>query len=857
MYDIVQYTFGERLPQTPASSSTPADCSTERRLLSAQQTKMNGLLSRINSLTDAQTALQKRLNEAPTTTAVQELQRATLEKEQRITQLQTLYATLQAQQQQWQRNKQALQQAVQNRDQNISQLRQSQGMNREELQKQFARNKNKWTTDLQALQDRYGSAATERNQLRAQMQQQQRDCGSNRNKVQSDLSELQRRFNAAQQNCASDKSTTQGSLASMKNQFNALQQKYASETLQYQQQMTDTQRTHETQLASRNGNMAGLRDRYNKLQSQYTNLSANKQAWTANKQAWNANRTGLQTRIGELERQIQNMRNRETVTASVIPPARNEQANLRREAMRSAIAAAVKQLNQIERKISPQDDISRDICARLKASLTPFRVNVDHLITHTEEFKNITDQITNLNEDILGAVRVYVRVKPLAPKEVSGGSALSDVSNKEIRLTCNNATQLYSQFYGVFGSESTNVSIYGSSAQPDVPQLHSVIDQLKAGYSVSIFAYGFSGSGKTLSLYGGGNADNKDGIVHLAISDLLRNKAQIAVHSVFEQYMHVNNSVFNPTQKPIQIPGKIIMLLGQTPKDIPAVYVEDDTQDFKQKYPVELSDVTSTQQLRNFSDALEAYRKTKGRIKKTMNNDQSSRSHLFIIFKVKMSAGVNGYLTVCDMAGRESPIDIHQAYYKDPNRTNPTQSMYTTLLSGTTAPFVASVPAADVPYYKSNLQTILKEGFYINETINHMTYYFKKKMDMDTKIDIMKSLGKDGELYQTNQFFIDPKQEENLRDTRTARSQSCLTMPIFKYINSLGTGTSDYRPSKFIMLCCIAEANAKCRDTRSTLQFSQEVSSSMPSTTDIYSKFERTNSTLQRLNNQIANNRTN
>jgi hypothetical protein len=56
------------------------------------------------------------------------------------------------------------------------------------------------------------------------------------------------------------------------------------------------------------------------------------------------------------------------------------------------------------------------------------------------------------------------------------------------------------------------------------------------------------------------------------------------------------------------------------------------------------------------------YRRKRMRIRATSNNPESSRSHLFLTFKLTFQDGRTSYLTAVDMAGRESAADFYSSF---------------------------------------------------------------------------------------------------------------------------------------------------------------------------------------------------
>lgn len=53
-------------------------------------------------------------------------------------------------------------------------------------------------------------------------------------------------------------------------------------------------------------------------------------------------------------------------------------------------------------------------------------------------------------------------------------------------------------------------------------------------------------------------------------------------------------------------------------------------------------------------------------VRATPNNEESSRSQLFIVFSVKRGDGVRSTFTVVDMAGVENPVALVNTFWTGP-----------------------------------------------------------------------------------------------------------------------------------------------------------------------------------------------
>ena len=120
---------------------------------------------------------------------------------------------------------------------------------------------------------------------------------------------------------------------------------------------------------------------------------------------------------------------------------------------------------------------------------------------------------------------------------------------------------------------------------------------------------------------------------------------------------------------------------------------------------------------------------------------------------------------------------------------------------------------------------ILNEGFYINETINHLIYYFNLKNGKQTETPKQKIDKRYNVVYKVKNYFVQPKDE----DEKIDGSNNSLMIPILKFLDNLSNknkSDTTWRPTKFITLCCVRQEENYCDQTMETLEFAQNVKSS-------------------------------
>jgi len=366
------------------------------------------------------------------------------------------------------------------------------------------------------------------------------------------------------------------------------------------------------------------------------------------------------------------------------------------------------------------------------------------LIGKPEEQESL-NILTNLYEDTKGAVRVYVRIKPTSSDERKT-VVDSTPTNISIEGKINNILdqKTYTNFYGVFDDKFKNVDVYRGKNDPEWNPptiesqneneklkkqltianeskepgrgLHGVFDQLSSGYSISMFGYGLSGSGKTFTILG---AKNVHGLIHYGLANLPP-EAKIELKYVFEQYVgKIEFANRDPnkddTMYPLQFRNKIHVLHDRD-RDLEAKLF-DNYEFVCPKFTSWDQKTTPSKQSRSLSslfgitnDNAEQFRKTvkdsflerenvdneiqytglndiqdlvnnitnhrikKQRIKRTPNNKESSRSHLYIVFEIKQG-DQTGHLTFIDMAGRESPIQLYKNMLDVMDEKDPTNTL--------------------------------------------------------------------------------------------------------------------------------------------------------------------------------------
>ena len=331
--------------------------------------------------------------------------------------------------------------------------------------------------------------------------------------------------------------------------------------------------------------------------------------------------------------------------------------------------------------------------------------------------KTITnDQLINDFEDISGTVRVYVRINDF---DVRSDALISTYVRKTadsvdcsrniqfIPAVCGlpeSETKEYRNFYSVFACANNKHLYQGISkvytkdnplnCKGKLPQrvpsgvpsptrceftinssrgLSTTIKQALSGYRIAVFGYGYSGSGKTFTLFG--NPESRvDGIVQEAFKDpsIYNRISSLEIPSIVELYGQGTYRGKEDYPKRIIQRGRVrtkidyINEFGKTLIDKTAVGGILNVVGKK----INVNIGSGAEKGKNIAktidfinERLTQMRRINGSIKSTPNNPESSRGHLFITFKITTDDGTVGEFIVADFGGIEDPAKIIKYYF--------------------------------------------------------------------------------------------------------------------------------------------------------------------------------------------------
>eukprot|EP00826_Nyctotherus_ovalis_P061687 TRINITY_DN8800_c0_g2_i1.p1 TRINITY_DN8800_c0_g2~~TRINITY_DN8800_c0_g2_i1.p1 ORF type:complete len:624 (-),score=98.68 TRINITY_DN8800_c0_g2_i1:196-1965(-) len=275
--------------------------------------------------------------------------------------------------------------------------------------------------------------------------------------------------------------------------------------------------------------------------------------------------------------------------------------------------------------------------------------SISFLERQLEAYEDQRKQIHNYIQHLNGNIRVFCRVKPSPNSVVLFPELMSSLESEKVcvsALAIASSPKAVYVFDRVFTPSATQEHIFNEVSQ----FLQSALD----GEKVCIFAYGQTGSGKTYTMEGPAEDElYVDGKLTAESGVLPR-----AGEYVFGEIRRLGNKGYEYTVmcSAVEIYNDELLDLLQNDQSEGApqlmMSIERNGTEIR---PLNWINVLTTEQL---MDAVKAASKNR-RVKKTANNERSSRSHF--VFQIKLSFISNagktgtGILSVIDLAGSERP----------------------------------------------------------------------------------------------------------------------------------------------------------------------------------------------------------
>ncbi|EEC75071.1 hypothetical protein OsI_11198 [Oryza sativa Indica Group] len=292
-----------------------------------------------------------------------------------------------------------------------------------------------------------------------------------------------------------------------------------------------------------------------------------------------------------------------------------------------------------------------------------------------EENRKLYNQV----QDLKGSIRVYCRVRPFLPGQVSS-CAVGSIDEGNITIITPSKSGKEGRktfsFNKVFGPSATQDEVFLDTQ----PLIRSVLD----GYNVCIFAYGQTGSGKTYTMSGPKNmTEQTQGVNYRALSDLFKLAEQrkgAFIYDIAVQMIEIYNE---------QVRTSLSMMNGLNVPDASLVRV---------------ASTMDVMELMNVGQKNRA-------VGATALNDRSSRSHSCLTVHVQgrdLTSGtiLRGCMHLVDLAGSErvDKSEVTGERLKEAQHINKSLSALGDVIAS------LAQKSAHVPYRNSKLTQLLQDS---------------------------------------------------------------------------------------------------------------------------------------------------
>ncbi|CAN1784278.1 Kinesin-like protein KIN-14G [Linum perenne] len=294
-------------------------------------------------------------------------------------------------------------------------------------------------------------------------------------------------------------------------------------------------------------------------------------------------------------------------------------------------------------------------------------------------------KLYNQVQDLKGNIRVYCRVRPFLPGEVSRFSSVDHIEEGNITIATPSKYGKEGRktftFNKVFGPMATQAEVFVDTQ----PLIRSVLD----GYNVCIFAYGQTGSGKTYTMTGPDELTEEGlGVNYRALSDLFHLSAQrkeVISYRISCQMLEIYNEQVRDlltsdginSNNGLNVPDAVLMPVSST------------------------SDVINLMNTGHSNRAVSA----------TSMNERSSRSHSCLTVHVQgkdLTSGnvIHGSMHLVDLAGSErvDKSEVTGDRLKEAQHINKSLSALGDVIASLAA------KSTHVPYRNSKLTQLLQDS---------------------------------------------------------------------------------------------------------------------------------------------------
>lgn len=452
--------------------------------------------------------------------------------------------------------------------------------------------------------------------------------------------------------------------------------------------------------------------------------------------------------------------------------------------------------------------------------------------------QSLIELLEEINENIDGKIRTYVRLKPLP----LGEDSVVEQVGETLNIICNAKDKTtYGPFKKIFDGKKRNSDIF--------QEIEDFFKWENVKQKTTIFMnYGVSGSGKTFTFFGKTKLPDEEkgmilnyedrGLIGMLINKYVKEDKQIKLKDIFEECLDMH-----PIKTPEPIRDKFPNDLIKSDDDFISKYTGEtakiDIEKMKGKvnkseYFKECWDNSKT--IKEEYDILDIMSKIYKKriqnktIKKTPFNDESSRSHLYLLFEISSKNNEKGYIVFLDTAGRESPLDILREYLglESTDHVDNLFSFQSKYLK--TDPYLTKIrdkikeenkiinvkliPKEETLLYTNTIQRIyeihrlIEESLYINESLNQLVKFLAPSIKIETITPPHLKF------YTMHSKPNTIKTLFNIVPTENIKTSEILT--------SLTSRTSRY---KFIMICNTSQERKQCNTIKSAFNFVDKIKS--------------------------------
>jgi len=351
-----------------------------------------------------------------------------------------------------------------------------------------------------------------------------------------------------------------------------------------------------------------------------------------------------------------------------------------------------KDMNVLQQYVSSETSESGAVAEQLAQQAGTLLQEHALALKKLEKFDKMREQnrqLYNQIQELRGSIRVFARIRPCKDADVAVLSTEGELGLDQVQVMDKMRQWKSFTFDRVYGPQTTQMDIYQELA----PLMRSVLD----GYSVCIFAYGQTSSGKTYTMSGPSDRPKSDatkGLQYRVLDDLFDQTAERTASGEMEFTVSVQMlEIYNEQLRDLLVP--------------PASPSKSDFRFIDGVVNTKAIDVSHTDDVVKVMAEGERNRA----VGSTALNVQSSRSHSVVTVIVegrdkRTGAGTRAKLQLVDLAGSER-VAISQA---EGDRLKEAQYINKSLSALGDVVWALQNKNQHVPYRNSRLTQVLQDS---------------------------------------------------------------------------------------------------------------------------------------------------